>query len=96
MFILVQLTNWLFFLLLFIYINLIYYKEGTKENPGVNMRALNELFRVAQERAADYKFEITVSVLEIYNETIHDLLVKPPKGNAPPVKYPLMLFLIDC
>eukprot|EP00026_Physarum_polycephalum_P003420 Phypoly_transcript_03431.p1 GENE.Phypoly_transcript_03431~~Phypoly_transcript_03431.p1 ORF type:complete len:769 (+),score=259.97 Phypoly_transcript_03431:195-2309(+) len=64
-----------------------YTMEGTKENPGVNLRALNELFRVAQERAADYKFEISVSVLEIYNETIHDLLVKPAKGNVTPTKY---------
>jgi len=58
-----------------------YTMEGTKENPGVNMRALNELFRVAQERAADYKFEITVSVLEIYNESIRDLLIPPARAK---------------
>jgi hypothetical protein len=56
-------------------------KEGTKENPGVNYRALNELFRVVSERQEDYKVEITVSILEIYNEQIHDLLVPPQKAK---------------
>jgi len=40
----------------------------------VNTRALRELFRVADERKSDFTTELSVSVLEIYNETIGDLL----------------------
>lgn len=46
-------------------------------NPGVNIRALSRLFECIRERQADYRYQICVSVLEIYNENIHDLLVDP-------------------
>lgn len=50
-----------------------YTMEGTYENPGVNYRALNELFNEKNKRIQEtIKFE--VSMIEIYNETIHDLL----------------------
>ena len=52
-----------------------YTMEGPAENPGVNSRAINELFRLAGERGEDYEVEISASMLEIYNETIRDLLV---------------------
>lgn len=54
-------------------------QQGPPEDPGVNTRALGELFRVAKEREEDYKIELSVSILEIYNETIHDLLVPASK-----------------
>ena len=37
-----------------------YTMEGTKESPGVNIRALSELFRIAEERKEDYSVEISV------------------------------------
>eukprot|EP00042_Codosiga_hollandica_P054689 m.746900 g.746900 ORF g.746900 m.746900 type:complete len:747 (+) comp58960_c0_seq55:289-2529(+) len=46
---------------------------GTEENPGVNRRAVRELLSVCQERA-DVQFTITLSLMEIYNEKILDLL----------------------
>ena len=49
--------------------------EGPAESPGVNSRAINEVFRLAGERGEDYEVEISASMLEIYNETIRDLLV---------------------
>ena len=52
-----------------------YTMEGPAESPGVNSRAINEVFRLAGERGEDYEVEISASMLEIYNETIRDLLV---------------------
>ena len=49
--------------------------EGPEGNPGVNLRALGDLFRLAEERAAEYAFSFSASVLEIYNEQIYDLLM---------------------
>ncbi|KAI7741797.1 hypothetical protein M8C21_000641 [Ambrosia artemisiifolia] len=49
--------------------------EGTNENRGVNFRTLEELFRVINERKNQIRYEISVSVLEVYNEQIRDLLL---------------------
>lgn len=54
--------------------------EGTEEARGVNYRTLEELFRIIKERQGQYLYEITVSVLEVYNEQIHDLLLS---GSQP-------------
>lgn len=51
--------------------------EGTPENRGINFRTLEELFRVAEERKGQYNYNISVSVLEVYNEQIRDLLASP-------------------
>lgn len=48
--------------------------EGTKGNRGVNYRTLEELFKIAKERSESYTYDISVSVLEVYNEQIRDLL----------------------
>jgi kinesin family protein C2/C3 len=55
-----------------------YTMVGVPGNRGVNFRALDELFRVTKERSGDgaWEYTITVSYLEIYNETIRDLLVR--------------------
>ncbi|EDQ91648.1 uncharacterized protein MONBRDRAFT_14574 [Monosiga brevicollis MX1] len=56
--------------------------DGPDDNPGLNRRALAHLFEVTAERSADWTYEIEISVLEIYNETINDLLAdKRPKGG---------------
>ncbi|GLE00981.1 hypothetical protein PINS_up009778 [Pythium insidiosum] len=48
--------------------------SGPAENPGINTRALQELFQRKVERAKEFQDEITVSIMEIYNEQIRDLL----------------------
>lgn len=50
--------------------------EGTPENRGVNFRTLEELFRISKERTGVMKYELFVSMLEVYNEKIRDLLVE--------------------
>lgn len=48
--------------------------EGTERNRGVNYRTLEELFKIAEERKESVAYDLSVSVLEVYNEQIRDLL----------------------
>ncbi|KAL8205915.1 hypothetical protein R6Q57_009466 [Mikania cordata] len=50
--------------------------EGTAENRGVNYRTLEELFRLSDERSDIMRYQLIVSMLEVYNEKIRDLLVE--------------------
>ncbi|GAX80690.1 hypothetical protein CEUSTIGMA_g8125.t1 [Chlamydomonas eustigma] len=49
--------------------------EGPESDPGVNSRALRELFSVAKERSDNFTYSFKASILEIYNEQIFDLLL---------------------
>lgn len=49
--------------------------EGTVEARGVNFRTLEKMFDIIKERQTLYSYDISVSVLEVYNEQIRDLLV---------------------
>ena len=42
--------------------------------PGVYTRALHELFAVVDQREQTHKYHMKVSMVEIYNEAIRDLL----------------------
>ncbi|KAM0982952.1 hypothetical protein ACFX2J_015678 [Malus domestica] len=42
--------------------------QATKENWGVNYRALNDLFDISQSRKGSITYEIGVQMVEIYNE----------------------------
>ncbi|XP_020220094.1 kinesin-like protein KIN-14Q [Cajanus cajan] len=54
--------------------------EGTEEARGVNFRTLEKMFDIIKDRQKLYCYDISVSVLEVYNEQIRDLLVS---GNHP-------------
>ncbi|XP_073128123.1 kinesin-like protein KIN-14C isoform X2 [Henckelia pumila] len=47
---------------------------ATEAEWGVNYRALNDLFRISQSRKNSYTYEISVQMVEIYNEQVRDLL----------------------
>ncbi|XP_042451786.1 kinesin-like protein KIN-14E isoform X5 [Zingiber officinale] len=55
--------------------------EGTENNRGVNYRTLEELFKIAVERKETISYSISVSVLEVYNEQIRDLLATSPSNK---------------
>lgn len=53
-----------------------YTMEGPPEDPGINYRMLSKMFDLAaQRRGSEYRFR--VSMVEIYNEELRDLLVDP-------------------
>ncbi|TFB04918.1 Kinesin-like protein, partial [Trichoderma ghanense] len=52
---------------------------GTAQQPGIIFLTMQELFEKIEERSQEKHTELTLSYLEIYNETIRDLLV--PGGS---------------
>lgn len=53
---------------------------GTSQQPGIIFLTMQELFEKMAERSQDKVTELSLSYLEIYNETIRDLLV--PGGGS--------------
>ncbi|XP_057465256.1 kinesin-like protein KIN-8A isoform X2 [Actinidia eriantha] len=47
---------------------------GTVENPGVMVLAIKDLFTKIRQRSCDGNHEVHLSYLEVYNETVRDLL----------------------
>ncbi|OMO72976.1 hypothetical protein COLO4_27381 [Corchorus olitorius] len=60
--------------------------EGTEQNRGVNYRTLEQLFEIAKERHDTFTYNISVSVLEVYNEQIRDLLSTAPSSKRLEIK----------
>lgn len=47
---------------------------ASEEDWGVNYRALSNLFNITQSRGGIFQYEISVQMVEIYNEQVRDLL----------------------
>ncbi|KAJ7977975.1 Kinesin-like protein [Quillaja saponaria] len=58
--------------------------EGTPQQRGVNYRTLEELFRISEEKDGIIRYELFVSMLEVYTEKIRDLLAD--NSNQPTKK----------
>ncbi|EGZ15589.1 hypothetical protein PHYSODRAFT_508410 [Phytophthora sojae] len=69
--------------------------EGPENDRGVNFRALRELFSIRDDRMAAGNFEcsLKLSILEVYNETIVDLL--EGGGRAPGAASPAAVKGLD-
>jgi kinesin family protein C2/C3 len=61
-----------------------YTMQGPKSDPGVYTRSLKELFLIQEQRKSTHNYKICVSMVEIYNEKIRDLLVPPSSLNDGP------------
>merc|ERR1712032_246661 len=51
-------------------------------DPGINKRALSELFDIKKEREKNFEITIVMTLLEIYMDKIRDLLAKKKKGEV--------------
>ena len=49
--------------------------EGTREDPGVNYRSLEAMFQRIEAQSDSTECTVSVSLLEIYNEQLLDMLV---------------------
>ncbi|KAK7815582.1 kinesin-like protein kin-14j [Quercus suber] len=65
---------------------------SSKEDWGVNYRALNDLFQISQSRKSSIAYEVGVQMVEIYNEQVRDLL----SSDGPQKRYPLIFFPLCC
>lgn len=51
-----------------------YTMEGSNKNPGINFRAVREIFEIIEARQETHKYSVELTILEVYNEQIRDLL----------------------
>lgn len=49
-------------------------KDLTEDTQGVNYRALSDLFFLADQRKGTFEYDVSVQMIEIYNEQVRDLL----------------------
>ncbi|KAF4713718.1 Kinesin member, partial [Perkinsus olseni] len=56
--------------------------QGTSDEPGMYQRAFKELFKGIDARRGAWSYRLTASVMEIYNEEIHDFLIEKSSGNV--------------
>jgi len=53
-----------------------YTMEGNIGNEGVTFKALQEVFSMAKERIKSHQYEFSMTIIEVYNEKVHNLLDK--------------------
>lgn len=60
-----------------------YTMEGTSSLPGLSLRTLRELFLIAKEKLNNggFAFSMQLSLYEIYNDSIRDLLADPKENK---------------
>ncbi|KAF8942155.1 kinesin-like protein Klp5 [Haplosporangium gracile] len=58
--------------------------SGTLERPGIIFLTMQELYDRIKEMEDEKTVEVSLSYLEVYNETIRDLLAKPGSDSVKP------------
>ena len=57
--------------------------NGSASSPGLTPRAIEELFNIIERDGAKFTYKLNVYMLELYQETLLDLLYVPPKTTGP-------------
>lgn len=71
-------------------------KDLTEDTLGVNYRALSDLFLLAEQRRETFKYEVSVQMIEIYNEQVRDLLVADGFSKRYPLLHNYTILRIFC
>ncbi|KAL3648079.1 Kinesin-like protein KIN-14I [Castilleja foliolosa] len=58
----------------------------TENSRGVNYRALGDLFLLAEQRKDTFFYDVSVQMIEIYNEQVRDLLTSDGLNKRPVIK----------
>ncbi|XP_061359477.1 kinesin-like protein KIN-14I isoform X2 [Gastrolobium bilobum] len=64
-------------------------KEIIEKSQDVNYRALSDLFDLADQRKDTFHYDVSVQMIEIYNEQVRDLLVTDGTNR----RYPFTILL---
>lgn len=67
-------------------------EELTTESLGVNYRALSDLFSISEQRKDSISYDVSVQMVEIYNEQVRDLLINDGINTTYPCSKLLVLF----
>ncbi|MCD7460941.1 hypothetical protein HAX54_044891 [Datura stramonium] len=62
-------------------------KNLTEQSQGVNYRALGDLFLLTEQRKDTVHYDVSVQMIEIYNEQVRDLLVSDGVNKRYPSQY---------
>ncbi|KAG5538051.1 hypothetical protein RHGRI_025216 [Rhododendron griersonianum] len=57
-------------------------KDLTEQSQGINYRALSDLFLLTEQRKNTFQYDVSVQMIEIYNEQVRDLLDKLKKWEV--------------
>eukprot|EP00899_Mesostigma_viride_P018538 jgi/Mesvir1/26686/Mv20467-RA.1 len=64
--------------------------QASSEMLGVNFKALEDLFDLIRKQEGEATYEVSVQMLEIYNEMLRDLLISNGPGAPPPKKLDIL------
>ena len=59
-----------------------YTMVGNGENPGLMVRTISDLFNMIKSNNNDNNYRITINYIEVYNETLKDLLSENENSNV--------------
>lgn len=62
-------------------------RDLTEHSQGVNYRALRDLFILAEQRKDTFRYDVSVQMIEIYNEQVRDLLNSDGLNRRYPFHY---------
>jgi len=58
-----------------------YTMVGDDKSPGLYFNSVDEIYSIIKNSKSHIEYDVSVSVIEIYNEQIRDLLRKDQKSN---------------
>ena len=58
---------------------------GSDEDPGIIPQTIDMMFDVANE-SPDYRYTVAMSIIEVYQDAVHDLLIEPEHGKKARVR----------